>query len=169
MPAGVLNERSFRNSDGVNPKFDVFVLKLEDCDLLGSTLREVDDVEIERELALARFRFSNPSSTPIACQSGRGVECRDVYLSSKIKGVDHIRNSVGSYRRRTVHDVEVKMRSRGVASVSQFSQNRAFFYRITWSNLNGTFLQVRIVGETPSPEIENDVIAIHGFNRNRAR
>src|SRR5215471_7653382 len=89
---------------------------------------EIDDVEIKWELALARFGFSNPSFAPIACQTGRSLECGDVYLSGKIKGVDQVRNSVGSHGGCAVHDMEVKMWGRGVSCVSQFSQYRTFLY-----------------------------------------
>jgi len=56
--------------------------------LRSNCRREIDDVEIKRELALARFGLSYPSLAPIACQLGRGLEGGDVYLSGKIKGID---------------------------------------------------------------------------------
>src|SRR5262249_8377539 len=82
--------------------------------------REINDVEIKRELALAPFGFSNPSFAPIACETGRGVECGNVYLSGKIEAVDQVRNSIGSDGGWAIHNMKVKMGGGGVPCVSQF-------------------------------------------------
>ena len=47
---------------------------------------------------------------PIPCEIGRGIECRDIYLSGKIESVDDIRNAVRTENRRTRHDLKVEMR-----------------------------------------------------------
>src|SRR5437868_5761397 len=40
---------------------------------------KIDDVEVERELAFVRLGFAQPSFSPVPCQIGRGLECRDIY------------------------------------------------------------------------------------------
>src|SRR5205823_10818882 len=82
---------------------------------------KIDDVEVERELAFVRLGFAQPSFSPVPCQIGRGLECRDIYLSGKIERFDHIRNTVRAENRRARHDVKVEMRPGAVSRISQFS------------------------------------------------
>jgi len=56
--------------------------------LPGSSRRwEIDDVRVERELALAPLGFRDSSLAPIASDIGRGFECGNVHLSGKIECV----------------------------------------------------------------------------------
>src|SRR5207237_8042958 len=83
--------------------------------------RKIDDVEVERELAFVTLGFAQPSFSPVPCEIGRGLECRDIYLSGKIERFDHIRNTVRAENRRARHDVKVEMRLGAVSRIYQFS------------------------------------------------
>src|SRR5438132_7114263 len=82
---------------------------------------KIDDVEVERELAFVTLGFAQRSFSPVPCQIGRGLECRDIYLSGKIERFDHIGNAIRAENRRARHDVKVEMRPGAVPRISQFS------------------------------------------------
>src|SRR5438067_11909826 len=83
--------------------------------------RKIDDVEVKRKLAFATLGFAQPSFSPVPCEIGRGLECRDIYLSGKIESVDHVGNALRAENRRARHHVKVEMRPGRVPRISQFS------------------------------------------------
>src|SRR5262249_1104949 len=119
---------------------------------------EIDDVQVERELSLARRGRGGEVALEVAAQIVGYGRVRN--LAGEREPVDYIRDPFGPEDRWAVHDVEVQVRGGWVAGVADLPQHLSAPDVITRTDRNRSLAQMRVERVPSAAEIEHDVVAI---------
>jgi hypothetical protein len=97
-------------------------------------LGKINDIQIQRELSMTEAR----AGKRLAAQTSLDAGIRSWILlrrnsPGKRKAVDDVRDSIGRERRRTIHEMEMQMRRRGVPAVPKLAQHIPPLHALTGS------------------------------------